>query len=71
MKRTEESINDFINARFKVCSNCGYNNYKGRLENYGTCLRCGEIIDERSYFKKKLGGELHGKKKRNSKRSSN
>ena len=71
MKTIEEKRNEFIKVRFITCKYCNYNNYKGRLENYGTCLRCGKIIDERSYFKKRLGGELYGKKKRNSKRSSN
>ena len=70
MKRKEETINKFICERFVVCSNCGYNNFKKRLENFGTCLRCGEVIDERSYFKRRLGGDLYGKKKRSTKRSS-
>lgn len=52
----------FVKERFVTCKYCGYNNFKKRLENFGTCLRCGEIIDERSYFKVKLGGKIYGKK---------
>ena len=63
MKKYEDTKNEFMIARFITCKYCGYNNFKNRLENFGTCLRCGEIIDERSYFKRKLGGNLYGKKK--------
>ena len=64
MKSYEEEKSEFINNRFLTCS-CGYNNRRDRLENFGTCLRCGKIIDKRSYFKKRIGDELYGKKKRN------
>lgn len=51
------SKKEWINERFITCKYCGYNNFKKRLESFGTCLRCGKIIDEKSYFKKKLGGK--------------
>ena len=63
MKKYEDTKNEFMVARFITCPYCGYNNFKNRLENFGTCLRCGEIIDEKSYFKRKVGRSLYGKKK--------
>lgn len=69
MKHYEEKRNEFIEKNYITCE-CGYNNRKNRLENFGTCLRCGKIIDERSYFKRKLGGNLYGKKEKRAIRSS-
>ena len=69
MKHYEEKRNEFIEKKYITCE-CGYNNRKNRLENFGTCLRCGRIIDERSYFKRKLGGNLYGKKEKRAIRSS-
>lgn len=63
MKKYEDTKNEFMIARFITCPYCGYNNFKNRLENFGTCLRCGEIIDGKSYFKRKVGRNLYGKKK--------
>ena len=62
MKKYEDTRDEFIKERYITCQNCGYNNNKQRLEIYGTCLCCGKIIDERTYFKKKLGGKLYVKK---------
>ncbi len=47
MKTKEEFMKDL----YVTCNKCGYNNRKDRLENYGTCLLCGEIIDKKIYFK--------------------
>lgn len=40
--------------KFVVCKYCGYNNEFYRFRNYGTCLRCNKIIDEKVYLKTKL-----------------
>ena len=66
MRRTEASIKRFVNERFVTCKYCGYNNKKRRLENYGTCLRCRKIIDEKSYLRRKLGGNLVWQKRKKS-----
>lgn len=42
---------EFMEELYVTCNKCGYNNKKKRLENYGTCLLCGEVIDKKSYFK--------------------
>lgn len=39
---------------FVVCQFCGYNNEFNRFQNYGTCLRCHKIIDQKTYLKRKL-----------------
>lgn len=57
MRRTEASIKRFVSERFVTCKYCGYNNEKKRIENYGTCLRCKNIIDGKSYLKRKLKGD--------------
>ena len=45
---------DFNKTKFVVCKYCGYNNEFYRFKNYGTCLRCGKIIDGKVYLKCKL-----------------
>ena len=51
----------FIEENFVVCDKCGYNNKRGRLDNYGFCLRCNNVIDERAYFKYRLSRFKRGK----------
>lgn len=55
-KRKQKNKDKWLKERFITCKYCGYNNFKNRLESFGTCLRCGKIIDEKSYFMKRLGG---------------
>lgn len=43
-----------VQVNFVECPFCGYNNYKERLNLYGTCLRCHSIIDKKIYLKRKL-----------------
>ena len=45
---------EFMGKLYIICDKCGYNNKKKRNENFGTCLRCGEIIDNRLYFRAML-----------------
>lgn len=44
----------FIEENFVVCDKCGYNNRKGRIDNFGFCLCCKKILDEKAYLKYKL-----------------
>lgn len=41
-------------VKFIICPYCGYNNEFFRFQNYGTCLRCDNIIDKKVYLKHKL-----------------
>ena len=51
MKRVE--FNMFINKHFIKCPHCGYNNEIRRFQNYGTCLRCHKVMDEKIYLKRR------------------
>lgn len=42
---------EFMEELYVTCPKCGYNNKKKRLENFGTCLLCNEILDSKLYFK--------------------
>jgi len=46
---------EFMEELYITCNECGYNNLKRRFENYGTCLRCGKILDKKVHFKAELG----------------
>lgn len=37
-----------------TCDECGYNNKKSRFEAFGTCLRCGKVLDQKIYFKAQM-----------------
>lgn len=49
-KKTNLSKEDFMKKNYITCKICGYNNERGRLMQYGTCLKCGKILDEKTYF---------------------
>jgi hypothetical protein len=40
-----------------VCE-CGYNNQPWNAEYYGTCTRCGKIINQEAYFKRMMNKKL-------------
>lgn len=44
----------FVDDLFITCDECGYNNEKTRFQAFGTCLRCGKVLDDRIYFKANL-----------------
>lgn len=48
-----EAHKKFIQDHFITCE-CGYNNRKGRIDNFGFCLCCKKILDEKAYLKYKL-----------------
>lgn len=45
---------EFIEEMFITCDKCGYNNKKGRLSIYGTCLCCGKILDKKAYLRYRI-----------------
>lgn len=51
MTKFKDSKEEFMKKRFITCKNCGYNNERSRFLQYGTCLNCSEILDEKVYFK--------------------
>ena len=48
-KLANKVIDKFVKDNYITCE-CGYNNEKHRFENYGTCLRCGKILDDKIYI---------------------
>ena len=55
-------VDNFIKDNFVVCDKCGYNNRKGRFDNFGCCLRCGAILDKKIYFKRQMRKKIKVKR---------
>ena len=51
MKLSKEKL---MEKEYITCDECGYNNKKKGFEAFGTCLRCGNILDDKIYFKAQL-----------------
>ena len=43
---------------FTVCPHCNYNNNPSMVNFYGTCLRCGEVLDKKAKFKHDMYNKL-------------
>ena len=56
-KKKTETYEEFMKNNFVACPHCGYNNKYETFIKFGTCLRCLQIIDDRVYFKNRLGIE--------------
>ena len=50
MRTFKESKEVFLKKTYITCDFCGYNNEKSRFLKYGKCLKCGHILDNRTYF---------------------
>ena len=42
----------------KVCDKCGYRNQEKNWKLYGTCTRCGAVLDEKIKFKYEMYTKL-------------
>lgn len=40
------------------CPECGYNNKKYNVENYGTCTNCRKVLNEKAKFKYDMNKKL-------------
>lgn len=49
-----EDKEEFMRKNYITCKHCGYNNERGRFKQFGTCLKCGKILDEKTYFMIKM-----------------
>lgn len=49
-KFTKEEKEEFIKKHYYTCEKCGYNNEKSRFMQFGTCLKCGNKLDDKVYF---------------------
>lgn len=51
MKKTKQlNKKDFMEKNYITCPECSYNNERGRFNQFGTCLKCGAILDQKVYF---------------------
>lgn len=48
------SREEFIKSKYNTCPKCGYNNKKDYTKTFGDCLNCQYILDEKTYFKRKM-----------------
>ena len=64
--RSVEERKEFVNDLFITCPYCGYNNEKQRLRKYATCLNCGKVLDEKTYFLIQLKKQMDKFKRRSS-----
>lgn len=42
----------------KLCEKCGYRNHARNYKKYGTCTRCGAVIDEKAKFRYEMYTKL-------------
>lgn len=52
-------MKEYKEIKYTSCPHCGYNNKRGRLEKFGTCLRCHKIVDKKIYLRRKLWEAKH------------
>lgn len=61
-KKNNETHEEFMKNNFTRCSYCGYNNKNELFMRFGTCLRCHKILDNKTYFRNRLGIERRKKR---------
>lgn len=57
-KKNSQKKNDMTGLNLVTCS-CGYNNRLFNVQTYGTCTRCGKILDEKVKFKYEMFCKLN------------
>lgn len=50
MRTFKESKEEFMRKNYIACPYCKYNNERARFLQYGTCLNCGKILDQKTHF---------------------
>lgn len=58
MSKKKNTYEEFMKNNFVICPFCNYNNKVEKFVKFGTCLRCLQILDDRVYFKNRLGIEM-------------
>lgn len=62
--KAKEPKDEFIKKVYITCPKCSYNNERGRFNQFGTCLKCGEILDQKTYFMIQMMKKLKDDKRR-------
>jgi len=64
MEGTKETKEEFMKKKYITCPKCSYNNERGRFQQYGKCLKCGEILDQKTYFMINMMKKIKDNKRR-------
>lgn len=64
VERFEGTREEFIKKLYVTCEYCGYNNERARFLQFGTCLKCGKVLDKKTYFKIEMLKKLKDNKRR-------
>lgn len=64
MKKEDNSKEEFMKKNFVLCPFCGYNNKKFFLYQYGTCLNCKKILDQKIYFMIEMKKKIKNNKRK-------
>jgi DNA-directed RNA polymerase subunit RPC12/RpoP len=64
MRKFKEDKQEFMKKNYLTCKYCGYNNEKARFLQYGVCLKCGKILDEKTYFMIQMMKRINDNKRR-------
>lgn len=52
MKKKKEPLMNYVKCE------CSYNNNPERLKAFGTCLRCGKVLDEKAKYRYEMNKRL-------------
>jgi predicted Zn-ribbon and HTH transcriptional regulator len=66
MKTFKTTKEEFMKQNYVTCNNCGYNNERSRFLQYGKCLRCDTILDDKTYFMIQMMKKLKNNKRKRS-----
>ena len=47
-----------VKIEFVTCD-CGYNNHPDNIKKYGSCRRCGKVLDPKAKFEYEMVCKLH------------
>lgn len=64
MRKFKTSKEDFMKQKYITCDKCGYNNEKSRFLQYGKCLKCDTILDQKVYFMIEMNKRLRNNKRK-------
>ena len=66
MSKHNTTKEEFMKEKYITCPKCSYNNEKGRFQQFGKCLKCGTILDQKTHFMIEMMKKIKADKKRRS-----
>lgn len=64
MRTFKESKDSFMKRNYITCKYCDYNNERARFLQYGKCLKCGKVLDEKTYFMIEMMKRINNNKRK-------